>query len=637
MLDRSAHGVHTGGGLLGQAIGARVHFGHGVFDLAQGGGHAFQGAFQPLNDLLAGQVDHVGGLIDDLARAVDAGLGGFIGLLGGVEQGFAQAVGADLGLFDGGGGGGALFLGGGLQGRQGATGLLDQQIAGLGGQGLEAIQRQLGGVVETVGLALRQVHQGAELIGHGLDLGLQGVADVAAGLVELAGGAAGQGQLLGELGALALDLGREVFLIGAQGVGGGDQRGALLAQAFLDRLDLFGDARAGGFQTQGLAGQVVGGGAGGVLGLAGGGGQIGGAGGQSGFGLAQLGLGQVGGVHHHPRLALDGVDDAGGLTVQLHAEGAHLLALAAQLIGQATGGAARALGGFIQTNGFLGQGLAQQGHVVAGALGGQGGLIDVAAQAGQHLSSLVRRQGGRADQGFGHVAGAAGFLRQAGALTHGVRQHDGQTGRGQGDQGVNGQTQRLQLDRARSELIGEPGGDAADPQGRGQTGDQIGVAAGFQRGCAARSKGSRRRGVLDHGGGRVGGHGQGRQVGRVFGLEQGGGALIGQALFFQQATAAALGHRLFRRGRQRKFSVEFDGRLVQAFVVRADDGGGLLETFARFRVGQVERRPMAGLHGASISFTIRRIRGEGARRLDPNGLIRSRKGWRRGISWEGRG
>ncbi|MNS48104.1 hypothetical protein D3C72_806610 [compost metagenome] len=149
-------------------------------------------------------------------------------------------------------------------------------------------------------------------------------------------------------------------------------------------------------------------------------------------------------------------------------------------------------------------------------------------------------QGGRPDQGFGHVAGAAGFLRKTGALTHGVGQHDGQTGRGQGDQGVNGQTQGLQLDRARSELVGEPGGDAADPQGRGQTGDQIGVAAGLPGRRRARGDRGRRRGVLDHGGGRVGGHGQRRQVGRVFGLEQGGGALIGQALFFQQAATAAL-------------------------------------------------------------------------------------------------
>ncbi|MNE32141.1 hypothetical protein D3C80_1257380 [compost metagenome] len=178
-----------------------------------------------------------------------------------------------------------------------------------------------------------------------------------------------------------------------------------------------------------------------------------------------MGLGQVGGVHHHARLALDGVDDAGGLAVQLHAEGAHLLTFAAKLIGQATGGAARTFGGLVQADGFLGQGLAQQGHVVAGAFGGQGRLIDVATQAGQHLSGLMGGQGGRPNQGLGHVAGAAGFQRQAGALTHGVRQHDRQTGRGQGDQGVDGQTQGLQRYGARPELIGEPGGDAADPQG----------------------------------------------------------------------------------------------------------------------------------------------------------------------------
>ncbi|MNQ76219.1 hypothetical protein D3C85_910480 [compost metagenome] len=502
-----------------------------------------------------------------------------------------------------------------MQGRQGAAGFLDQQVAGLGGQGLEAVQRQLGGVVEAVGLALRQVHKRAELIGGGLDLGLDGGADVAAGLVQLAGGAAGQGQLLGELGALALDLGREVFLIGAQGVGGGDERGALLAQAFLDRLDLFGDAGSGGFQTQGLAGQVVGGGASGVLGLVGGGGQVGGAGGQGGLGFAQLGLGQIRGVHHHARLTLDGVDDAGGLAVQLHAQGAHLLTLAAQLVGQTAGHATCAVGGFVEADGFLNQGFAQQAHVVAGALGGQSRLIDVAAQRGQHLTRLMGGQGGRADQGLGHVAGASGLEGQVGALTDGVGQHDGQTGGGQGDQGVNGQPQGLQRHRARTELIGEPGGDAADPQGRGHAGDQIGVAAGTCDGgaTAGRRGGDRggRRRLIDDGGRRIGRNRERGQVGCRLGV-QGGGALLGHALFFQQAATAAFRHRLL--GLRRAFKLK---RVVEhglKLVIRRDDGGGVVVTLSRFRVGKVERRPMAGLHGASISITIRRKRGEGARR-----------------------
>ena len=43
-----------------------------------------------------------------------------------------------------------------------------------------------------------------------------------------------------------------------------------------------------------------------------------------------------------------------------------------------------------------------------------------------------------------HGAGAAGLERQIGALADGMGQHDRQTRRGQGDQGVNGQSQGLQ-------------------------------------------------------------------------------------------------------------------------------------------------------------------------------------------------
>ncbi len=141
-------------------------------------------------------------------------------------------------------------------------------------------------MVEAVSLALGHLDQGLELIDHGVDLGLDGGGGLVAAQIDVVGGGAGLRQMIQKLGALALDLGREVFLIGAQGIGGRDQGGALLAQAFLNGLNLFGDAGAGRLQPQGLAGQIVGGGAGGFLGFVGGGGQIGGAGGQGGLGLA---------------------------------------------------------------------------------------------------------------------------------------------------------------------------------------------------------------------------------------------------------------------------------------------------------------------------------------------------------------
>src|SRR5690606_26094346 len=121
---------------------------------------------------------------------------------------------------------------------------------------------------------------------HGLDLRLDGGGGVVAPLVQIVGGGAGLGQVVQKLGALALDLGGEVLLVRTQGVGGCDQGGALLAQAFFDRLNLFCDSGAGRFQTKGLARQIVGGGTGGFLGLVGRSGQIGGAGGQGGLGLA---------------------------------------------------------------------------------------------------------------------------------------------------------------------------------------------------------------------------------------------------------------------------------------------------------------------------------------------------------------
>ena len=286
-----------------------IHFGDGLFDRSQGVRDLGQGRLKAVDQLLSGQIDHVGGLGDDAAGAVDPRLGRLIGLLGGVEQGFAQAVGANLGLFDRGLSGGALFVGRGLKRLQRTAGLLDQQVAGLSGQAFKAIQRQLGGVVEAVGLALGHLHQGLELVDHGLDLGLDGGGGLIAALVQVVGGGAGLGQVVQKLGALALDLGREVFLIGTQGVGGRDQGGALLAQAFLDGLNLFGDAGAGRLQPQGLAGQIVRGGASGFLGFVGGGGQVGGASGQGGLGLTQLGLGQVGGVGHHARLTFNRFDN----------------------------------------------------------------------------------------------------------------------------------------------------------------------------------------------------------------------------------------------------------------------------------------------------------------------------------------
>ena len=259
-----------------------------------------------------------------------------------------------------------------------------------------------------------------------------------------------------QLSALAFDLGGEVLLIGAQGVGGGDQGGALLAEAFLDGLDLLGDARTGVLKSDGLARQIVGSDPSGVLGFAGGGGEVGGPGGERRFGFTQLRLSQVRGVGDHARLPLDGVDDARRLRIQMDAQGLHLVALAAQVFGETTRGAAGVLGRLVQARCLLGQRLSQQGHVVAGAFRGQGGVIDVGTQRLKHLAGLLCGQGSRGDEGLGQLPGATRLCGQTRALSDGMGQHDGQARRGKGDQGVDGDSQRIQFGAARAELIGRP-------------------------------------------------------------------------------------------------------------------------------------------------------------------------------------
>ena len=114
----------------------------------------------------------------------------------------------------------------------------------------------------------------------------------------------------------------------------------------------------------------------------------------------------------------------------------------------------------------------------------------------QDLAGLLGRQRRGRDQGFGELAGPAGFRSKAGALTDSMGEHDGHAGRRQGDQRIDGEPERLQFDRARTDLEGQPGGDAPDPEGRGDAGDQIGMAAGGSRVLADLDT-SRRRGRLE--------------------------------------------------------------------------------------------------------------------------------------------
>ena len=147
-----------------------------------------------------------------------------------------------------------------------------------------------GGLGQLAELAARLVDQLAERRG----------AEVVASLSSATSSCAVADEL-GELCGAALGEGCEVLLLGAQGVGDGDQRGALLGEAVLQRAHLVADAAAGGLQPADLAAEILGGDARDVDRFAGGGGEVGGAGRQRGLGLAQLGLGEVGRLGDHVR------------------------------------------------------------------------------------------------------------------------------------------------------------------------------------------------------------------------------------------------------------------------------------------------------------------------------------------------
>ena len=149
------------------------------------------------------------------ARALNAAVGGVIGLFGGGMQGLAQTVGPGLRMVSGLGCGGAGFGGHGVERLQRAAGFLGDGVASVGGQGLEAVQRLLRCAVEGVSFAGRQFAERLELVGGRFDQIAQDVHAARRGVGQLATSRTGGGQGFDQLSALALDLGGEVLLIGA--------------------------------------------------------------------------------------------------------------------------------------------------------------------------------------------------------------------------------------------------------------------------------------------------------------------------------------------------------------------------------------------------------------------------------------
>ena len=191
-----------------------------------------------------------------------------------------------------------------------------------------------------------------------------------------------------KLGGAAFGQGGEVLLLGAQGVGDSDQRRALLGEAVLQRPHLVADADAGGLQPADLAAEILGGDSRRVHRLAGRGGQVGGPRRQRRLGLAQLGLGQVGGFRHHPRLPIDRVGHRRGPGVEGDGQGVELTPLAAERFHQVDRGARGAGGGVGQLLGLLRQGFLQPHQLFAGLVGHLGGGGDLEPHGFHHLARL---------------------------------------------------------------------------------------------------------------------------------------------------------------------------------------------------------------------------------------------------------
>ena len=161
-------------------------------------------------------------------------------------------------------------LGGVAQFGDGAAGLVLKRPSLEGrrfGKGAERLQRR----------PTQKIAFGLGLLAHVAQLGDRFADQIAQdfraprrGGGHLLGLLVGLAQYVDELRLLAFEIAAQLFLVGAHGVGQGDQGRALLAQALLHRLALFADRDIGRLQARGLARQVVARRAGGVCDLAGG-------------------------------------------------------------------------------------------------------------------------------------------------------------------------------------------------------------------------------------------------------------------------------------------------------------------------------------------------------------------------------
>ncbi len=390
---------------------------------------------QLVGGLVAGLDDQFGRILDQAAGGGKARIEDLVGLLAGFEDGFVQAVDALLGRLGRQVGGLAGVGGGDAELFQGAARFLDQVVAGVGGHHRDVRQGGVDTGLERRALVFRNLAHRAEAFLGSHDDVAQHVDAARGGLAQVDRGDAGDGQGLGQLGALVLDVDGEVFLVGAQRQGGGDEGGALLAQIVLDAADLVDDARAGGFQALGLPVEVGGRRPRRLVDVMDDRQHLGRTRRQRRFGLMQLCLGQVGGVGDHAGLAVDRFDDALALLVQAIAHLADGAAFLLQRTGDRLGGAAGDLGGVGNAIGLGLQLLRQVVEVIVGQAHGAHGVIHLGAQRFDQVGRLDGRLGGGGQHGVGQGRGALGLARQGGGDAQGKCRGEDQADRKQGQKG----------------------------------------------------------------------------------------------------------------------------------------------------------------------------------------------------------
>ncbi len=190
-------------------------------------------------------------------------------------------------------------------------------------------------------------------------------------------------------------------------------------------------------------------------------------------GLADLGLGQVGGLRDHLGLAGDGFGHRRGAAVQGGGEAGHGLAFMGQLVAQGVGRACRTLGRQGELLGLLGQDMAEIEQFGAGAGGGRGGGLDLHADALDRRSGLGHGDGGRLQHVRGHGLGAHHLGREPRALAYAIggdpEEADGRHRQHDEDRRLIG----LELHRPDRPLVADSIDRQGRPQQRRQKGGQI--------------------------------------------------------------------------------------------------------------------------------------------------------------------